>query len=234
MEPILQFAERHGLKVIEDAAQALGAQYTFSDGRKMQAGTMGDFGTTSFFPSKNLGCYGDGGAIFTNQPNLAEQAEMICNHGQKRKYYHDIVGVNSRLDTIQAAILKVKLKYLPKYENARQSAAKFYDQKLSNIKGIAIPKRNPSSSHVFHQYTIRCEKRDDLKSSLQEKGIPSMIYYPMPLHLQKAYRIPKVDEGSFPVSENLSRSVLSLPIHTEMDHELLEYICAAIISFYHA
>lgn len=230
MEPILAFASRHGLHVIEDAAQALGAQYSFSNGTVRQAGTMGTLGTTSFFPSKNLGGYGDGGAVFTEDTILAERVRMIANHGQRKKYHHEIVGVNSRLDTLQAAILKVKLKYLPDFEQRRNAAAAFYDRKLSDISGLIVPKRSANSTHVFHQYTIRVKNRDGLRNHLDQAGIPTMIYYPVPLHRQEAYR----SGMTFPVAEELSETVLSLPIHTEMDEEMLTYICDSIRTFFNA
>lgn len=233
MESILTIANKHGLKVIEDTAQALGAAYTFSDGTVKKAGTMGDIGTTSFFPSKNLGCFGDGGAMLINDEDLAKKAHMIANHGQRIKYHHDIIGCNSRLDTIQAAILNVKLNYLDDYSAARNEVADEYDRSLNQLKGIKLPKRVKHSTHVFHQYTIRVdEKRDELKAYLQDKGIPTMIYYPVPLHLQKAYALDGFGNGAFPVTENLSRSVLSLPIHTEMKQEVQEYICNQIAAFY--
>jgi dTDP-4-amino-4,6-dideoxygalactose transaminase len=232
MEPILNFARANNLAVIEDTAQALGACYTFSDGTVKQAGTMGTIGTTSFFPSKNLGCFGDGGAIFTQDDALAERIQMIANHGQRKKYFHELVGINSRLDTLQAAILDVKLRHLPKYELSRQEVAAGYDQSLNNVKGLIIPARSLNSTHVFHQYTIRAERRDELKAHLERLGIPSMIYYPVPLHLQPAYQQPGFGKGSFPVAEQLSASVLSLPVHTEMNPEQLRYICDSIISFY--
>ena len=233
MESILEFAKQNKLFVIEDAAQALGAVYTFSDGKKMQAGTMGHFGTTSFFPSKNLGCYGDGGAIFTDDKNLAESAAMICNHGQRIKYYHEIVGINSRLDTLQAAVLRVKLRYLKNYETSRQAAAAIYDQQLTGLHGLTLPARSQRSSHVFHQYTLQCTRRNELIDHLKSLGVPTMIYYPRPLHLQDAYRKPGFGLGSFPISERLSDEVVSIPIHTEMDDALLEYICSSIRSFFH-
>lgn len=232
MEPILSVARKFNLHVIEDAAQALGAAYTFSDGSVKQAGTMGVVGTTSFFPSKNLGCYGDGGAIFAGEPGMAEKLRMIANHGQRVKYHHDIIGVNSRLDTLQAAILKVKIKYLKEYTSRRNQVADFYDQCLSDLKQVNIPKRAINSTHVFHQYTLRVERRDELKIFLEQRGIPTMIYYPVPLHFQKAYAQPGYVEGAFPVSEGLSRTVISLPIHTEMNEEQLTYICSAIKEFY--
>lgn len=232
MEEILKIARKYDLKVVEDTAQAIGADYTFSDGRTCKAGTMGDIGTTSFFPSKNLGCYGDGGAMFIQDKELAKKAKMIANHGQSVKYHHDVIGCNSRLDTIQAAILDVKLKYLDNYSAARNKAADYYDEHLSEINGITIPERAKYSTHVFHQYTIKVanRKRDMLKEELHEKGIPSMIYYPIPLHLQKAYIKEGYGKGTFPISEQLSEEVLSLPIHTEMTLKELNYIASAIRS----
>ncbi|HCW06274.1 MAG TPA: transcriptional regulator [Cytophagales bacterium] len=233
MEPILKIAKEHNLFVIEDLAQALGADYTFSNGMVKRAGNMGIIGCTSFFPSKNLGCYGDGGAIFTSNQSLAEKMKMISTHGQKVKYQHDIVGINSRLDTLQAAILKVKIKYVDEYTRKRNEVADFYDKHLANISFVELPVRAKNSTHVFHQYTIKVKngKRDSLKDYLQEKGIPSMIYYHIPLHFQKAYQQPGVGEGSFPVTERLSKSVLSLPIHTEMTEDELSYICQTIKDF---
>lgn len=232
MESILTLSEKHSLFVIEDTAQALGARYTFSNGDVRFAGTMGTIGTTSFFPSKNLGCFGDGGAIFTNEKTLAEKIKMIANHGQQKKYHHDSIGVNSRLDTLQAAVLEVKLKYLDEYSRRRNEAAAYYDSALGKVKGVQIPYRSSNSTHVFHQYTLKVRRRDELKSYLEGQGIPSMIYYPVPLHLQKAYRRPGFEEGSFPVTESLSKSVISLPIHTEMGHEALDFICTKIIEFF--
>lgn len=235
MEEILKISNRYKLKVIEDTAQALGANYTFSDGRKMQAGTMGNIGTTSFFPSKNLGCYGDGGAIFTNDEALAEKIQMIANHGQKTKYYHDSIGVNSRLDTLQAAILSVKLKKLDMYSASRNIVAKKYDIAFENHPSINIPSRVSNSSHVFHQYTIRLSSeidRDPFKNYLAEKGIPSMVYYPLPLHLQKAYLEYGGEIGQFPISEKLCKCVISLPIHTEMNPKEQEYIIEQILNYF--
>lgn len=234
MEYLLEFAQKHDLKIIEDTAQAIGAVYTFSDGRKAQAGTMGDVGTTSFFPSKNLGCYGDGGAMFTNDPILAENLRMIANHGQKKKYYHDSIGVNSRLDTLQAAILRVKLKYLSRYSESRNEVADRYDEAFSNHPHIKTPKRAANSTHVFHQYTIQVEgvSREELKEYLQTNGVPSMVYYPVPLHLQNAYLEFGYQEGEFPVAESLCKKVLSLPIHTEMKKEEQTYIIETIKSFF--
>ncbi|HEV8512863.1 MAG TPA: DegT/DnrJ/EryC1/StrS family aminotransferase [Cyclobacteriaceae bacterium] len=230
MEPILKIAQKHNLFVIEDLAQALGADYTFSDGKVKRAGTMGIIGCTSFFPSKNLGCYGDGGAIFTNDHALAEKMKMISSHGQKIKYQHDIVGVNSRLDTLQAAILQVKLKYLDEYAKRRNEVADYYDKHLADVPFVVTPFRSLNSTHVFHQYTIKIKDvdRDHFKKYLAEKSVPSMIYYHIPLHLQKAYGQDGSGEGSFPVTEKLSKTVLSLPIHTEMTEDELSYICQVI------
>lgn len=220
MDPLMAMASKHNLKVIEDAAQSIGAKY-----KGRQSGTVGDIGTTSFFPTKNLGCFGDGGAVITRSPELAEEIRMIANHGQKKKYHHERIGVNSRLDTIQAAILNVKLKHLAEYERKRNEAADHYD---NNLKDVVIPVRSKDSTHVFHQYTIKAERRDELRSFLEKKGIPSIIYYPVPLHHQKAYKQDKI----FPVTEQLSREVLSLPLHTEMTEDQLDYICKTITSFY--
>lgn len=233
MHSILSVARKYNLFVIEDVAQATGAEYTFPDGRKAKAGTMGDIGCTSFFPSKNLGCYGDGGAMMTNDDSLAEKLRSIANHGMKVRYYHDRVGVNSRLDTLQAAILKVKLKYLDAYNAARQKAAAFYDSALNSLPSLSIPARAPWSNHIFHQYTLKVtdSKRDKLKEHLERKGIPSMIYYPVPLHLQKAYSWLGYRQGQFPVTEELCSVVLSLPMHTELDEGQLRYICSSIKEF---
>lgn len=232
MESILSIASKHKLYVIEDAAQALGARYTFANREVKQAGTMGTIGTTSFFPSKNLGCFGDGGAVFTNDQQLADKIRMIANHGQRKKYHHELIGVNSRLDTLQAAILSVKLRYLNEYTSQRNDVANFYDRALADVKGVVIPARDKRSTHVFHQYTLQVGRRDELKSFLEQRGIPTMIYYPVPLHLQQAYRNPGYGEGAFPVTERLSKTVISLPIHTEMKPAELEFICEAIKNFY--
>lgn len=234
MESVLSFAQANGLKVIEDTAQAIGATYTFKEGTRAQAGTMGDIGTTSFFPSKNLGCFGDGGAMFTNDDSLAEKLQMIANHGQKKKYYHESIGVNSRLDTLQAAVLRVKLKYLNQYFEARNEVAERYDQAFRGHSGIRIPARVANSTHAFHQYTIQVEdgKRDELKSYLQDKGVPTMVYYPLPLHLQNAYQYFGYKKGDFLVAEELCTKVLSLPIHTEMKTEDQSYIIESIRSFF--
>lgn len=234
MEAILAFAVKHNLKVIEDTAQAIGAVYTFSDGRFAQAGTMGDIGTTSFFPSKNLGCYGDGGALFTQDEHLAEKIRMIANHGQRKKYYHEIIGVNSRLDTLQAAILNVKLQHLRRYSASRNEVADRYDEAFLNHPHVKIPVRMPNSTHVFHQYTIQLEgvDREEFKTFLAENGVPSMVYYPVPLHLQQAYLGFENMEGEFPVAELLCQKVISLPIHTEMKLEEQEYIIETIKRFF--
>jgi UDP-2-acetamido-2-deoxy-ribo-hexuluronate aminotransferase len=234
MEGLLEIAGKHKLHIIEDAAQALSADYIFKDGNSKKAGTIGTIGTTSFFPSKNLGCFGDGGAIFTNDTELAARIKMIANHGQQKKYYHDIVGVNSRLDTLQAAILKVKLSFLNDYSRRRIDVADYYDRALGKISGLEIPSRSKNSTHVFNQYTLKIKQghRDSLKKHLTDYGIPTMIYYPLPLHLQQAYRSAEFGEGSFPVAERLSKSVISLPIHTEMMTDQLEFICTAIKKYF--
>lgn len=227
MAAILSIAQKHKLPVVEDTAQAIGAVYTFPDGSQKQAGTMGALGTTSFFPSKNLGCFGDGGAIFCNDSALAERVKMIANHGQKQKYLHEVIGVNSRLDTIQAAILEVKLKHLPDFEKRRNQVAEYYDAAFEQSPSIQVPKRQEHSTHVFHQYTIKVENenvRNGLQNHLKEKGIPSMIYYPTPLHKQPAY----AEDNDLGVTQKLCQVVLSLPIHTEMNHEQLETIVAAV------
>ena len=233
MEPLLALAKKHNLFLIEDFAQAVGSVYTLSSGVSKKAGTMGTIGCTSFFPSKNLGCYGDGGAILTRDTTLADTIRMIANHGQRVKYHHDVIGVNSRLDTLQAAILTVKLNHLQEYEQKRNAVAAYYDRKLNGISFLEIPYRAPYSTHVFHQYTLRLKgiDRDQFKKFLETKSIPSMIYYPLPLHFQKAFKVRGVEAGSFPVSESLSRNVLSLPIHTEMSEEQLSYICETIRSY---
>lgn len=235
MEPILALAKKYNLYVIEDAAQSLGAVYTFSDGIQKQSGTMGTIGVTSFFPSKNLGCFGDGGALFTADSLLEEKIRMIANHGQQKKYHHDIIGINSRLDTLQAAVLSVKLRHLASYTRARAQTASQYDLYLSPLGFLKVPVRSKKSSHVFHQYTIQIGAgRDALKQHLESAGIPSMIYYPVPLHLQKAYRKQEFPEGSFPVTEQLSKTVLSLPIHTEITDHQVKYIANVISDFSYA
>lgn len=233
MEPILAIAEKHNLHVIEDYAQAFGAQYTIGKDKKTKAGTLGTIGCTSFFPSKNLGCYGDGGALITKDKALAEKLRMISNHGQKIKYHHDVIGVNSRLDTLQAAILNVKIKHIQEYESKRQQVAGFYDHALSGLSFLEIPWRSKRSTHVFHQYTIKLKgiDRAHFKKYLEYNGIPSMVYYPVPLHLQEAYKSEGITKGAFPVSEALCERVISLPIHTEMEKNQLSFISEKIQSY---
>lgn len=230
MEALMHLAKEHNLYIIEDACQAIGAQYTFSNGETKQAGTMGHIGCTSFFPSKNLGCYGDGGAIFTNDDELAARMQAIANHGMVVRYHHDMIGVNSRLDSIQAAVLDAKLPHLDEYIAARQQAAAYYDKVFASNEKVLIPCRAPHSTHVFHQYTLRVigADRDSLREGLAEKGIPAMIYYPVPLHQQKAYLDPRYKDGDFPIAERLAACVLSLPMHTELDEEQLEYITSTV------
>ena len=230
MEPIMAIAREHNLYVVEDACQAIGAQYTFSDGTTRQAGTMGDIGCTSFFPSKNLGCYGDGGAIFTNNDELAAQMRAIANHGMVVRYHHDRVGVNSRLDAIQAAVLDAKLPHLNEYIAARQRAAAYYDKAFAGNPHVLTPGHQAHSTHVYHQYTLRLVgvDRDKVREALAEREIPSMVYYPVPLHLQKAYQDPRYKKGDFPVAERLAGCVLSLPMHTELTDEQLLSITTAV------
>jgi UDP-2-acetamido-2-deoxy-ribo-hexuluronate aminotransferase len=234
MEEILKIANNHNLFVIEDAAQATGADYVFKDGSVRKAGTIGHIGTTSFFPSKNLGCYGDGGALYTNDDNLAVKLRSIANHGMEKRYYHDNIGVNSRLDTIQAAILNVKLKYLDSFNNTRRKIADLYDEAFEGCPHIRTPERSSFSTHIFHQYTIRVkkEKRQNLKEFLESKSIPSMIYYPVPLHQQTAYKYLGYDKDAFPVTELLCNEVLSLPMSPDLDQEQVDYINAAILNFF--
>ncbi|MBC35810.1 MAG: transcriptional regulator [Bacteroidetes bacterium] len=233
MEEVMEIAQEHDLFVIEDACQAIGADYTFEDGRKQKAGTIADIGCTSFFPSKNLGCYGDGGAIFTNDDELAKQCRVISNHGMQIRYYHDMIGVNSRLDSIQAAVLDIKLKHLDEYAKARNKAAEYYDRAFKDHPKLKIPTRFEKSTHVFHQYTLVVKdiERDALRAYLQENDIPAMIYYPVPLHLQKAYLDPRYKDGDFPVTEKLSKSVISLPMHTELDENQLSLITTTLLKF---
>ncbi len=230
MEPILELSAKHGLYVIEDTAQALGTDYLFRDGTSAKAGTMGTIGTTSFFPSKNLGAFGDGGAIMTADGLLNEKLESIVNHGSSVKYHYDNVGVNSRLDSLQAAILRVKLRHLPSYHEARQKAAAAYDAALGSISQLQLPYRAPWSTHIYHQYTLMLKQdgRDPLVEYLRSVQIPVMIYYPLPLHMQKAYKDLGYSEGDFPVTEYLAKNVFSLPIHTELETDQIEYICQHI------
>lgn len=234
MEQILAFAKKHNLYVIEDNAQAIGSDYTFADGSSKKTGTIGEIGCTSFFPSKNLGCYGDGGAIMTNDDELAAKIRMIANHGQEKKYYHKVLGCNSRLDTVQAEVLKVKLKHLDEYAAARNKMADYYDQNLAEISEIEVPKRSASSNHVFHQYTLKIKngKRDALQQYLAENKIPSMIYYPLPLYKQEAFQQYVGADFSLPVTEVLCQEVLSLPIHTEFNKESSDYVIASIKKFF--
>lgn len=234
MEAIQQIASKHNIRIVEDNAQAIGADFHFSNGQSAKLGTIGDIGTTSFFPSKNLGCYGDGGAIFTNDDTLAAKMRKICNHGMEKRYYHDEIGVNSRLDAIQAAVLNIKLKKLDTYNKARQRAAAFYDQQLKDIAGITTPRVANYSTHVYHQYTLLLERgRDEVHQTLKDKGVPSGIYYPVPLHLQIAYRQQgRYKAGDFPVTEALSKKVLSLPMHSEMNEELQSYITGTLLDAY--
>ena len=231
MEPLMALAKEHNLFIVEDACQAIGAKYTFSNGETKQAGTIGHIGCTSFFPSKNLGCYGDGGAIFTNDDELAAKMRAIANHGMVVRYHHDMIGVNSRLDSIQAAVLDAKLPHLNNYIAARQRAAAYYDKAFGNNDKLIIPGRQANSTHVFHQYTLRVvgADRDKLREGLAERGIPAMIYYPVPLHQQKAYLDPRYKDGDFPVAEKLAACVLSLPMHTELDEEQLEFITSSVL-----
>lgn len=232
METINKIAFKYNIPVVEDNAQAIGADFTMANAMKRKAGTIGKIGCTSFFPSKNLGAYGDGGAIFTNDNELAEKIKMIVNHGSKVRYYHEIVGVNSRLDSMQAAVLKIKLQHLDEYISARQNAAAYYDKAFANYSKIQIPFRAGYSTHVFHQYTLTIENgRDELQKHLQSRGIPSVVYYPVPLHLQKAYSEYGYKKGDFPISEKLMETILSLPIHTELSNEELKYISDSVLEF---
>ncbi|HAN77972.1 MAG TPA: transcriptional regulator [Bacteroidales bacterium] len=235
MQAILEIADRHNLFIVEDAAQAIGSEYVFSDGTVRQAGCIGHIGCTSFFPSKNLGAFGDGGALFTNSDLYAEKIRSIINHGSKVKYFHEEIGVNSRLDTLQAAILNVKLKYLDSYAKARQEAAEYYNNAFAGLDYLQTPANEPFSSHVFHQYTIKIDagKREAFKNFLSLKGIPCMVYYPVPMHLQEAYKFYGYKKGDLPISEELSHSVISLPMHTELSTEQLEYICNCVKEFFH-
>lgn len=233
MDAIMDIATKHNLTVIEDTCQAIGAEFISKNGTKKKAGTIGHIGCTSFFPSKNLGCYGDGGAIFTNDDAIAEKIRIIVNHGMTVRYYHDLIGVNSRLDSIQASILKIKLKRLDEYAVARNNAATYYDNAFRGNPKLKTPVRFNKSTHVFHQYTLVTNGFDRVKliEYLQEKGIPAMIYYPVPMHMQKAYQDPRYKVGDFPVTEALAKSVISLPMHTELDDEQLNHITGSILEF---
>jgi UDP-2-acetamido-2-deoxy-ribo-hexuluronate aminotransferase len=233
MDAIMQIAAEHNLFVIEDACQSVGSEYRFADGSVKQSGAIGNVGTTSFFPSKNLGCYGDGGAIFTNDDDLAAMFRVVVNHGMTVRYYHDLVGVNSRLDAIQAAVLDVKLARLDQYTAARQEAAAFYDKAFEAHPALQTPVRSESSTHVFHQYTLVTNNidRDGLHKHLLNKGIPNAIYYPVPIHMQKAYLDPRYKHGDFPVTEDLCKRVISLPMHTELDEAQLTQITNTVLEF---
>ncbi len=233
MEEIMSVAKEHNLYVVEDACQAIGADFIYNDGKRQKAGTIGHAGCTSFFPSKNLGCYGDGGAIFTNDDELAQTMRVVVNHGMVKRYYHDIVGVNSRLDSIQAAVLRIKLRHLDAYAKARNHAANYYNAAFGNHPKLITPKKAPYSTHVFHQYTLITKDidRNQLQEHLMKKDIPAMIYYPVPMHIQKAYTDPRYKAGDFPVAEMLSREVISLPMHTELDEQQLKYITDSVLEF---
>ena len=234
LEPIMNFASKHNLYVIEDNAQAIGADYTFKNGTNKKTGTIGHIGTTSFFPSKNLGCYGDGGAIFTNDSELASKIKMIANHGQEKKYFHKITGCNSRLDSIQASILNIKLKYLDEYSKSRNQMAEIYDESFSKIPYIIIPKRQYNSTHVFHQYTLKIKNnlRDNLINYLKENKIPSMVYYPIPLYKQEAFKFYVEKDFIIKDVEKICKSVLSLPIHSEIKNSSQKYIIEKIKEFF--
>jgi len=232
MEEIMQIAKKHELLVIEDNCQAIGADFIFKSGEKQKAGTIGDIGCTSFFPSKNLGCYGDGGAVFTNNDELARKLRGICNHGMFKQYHHELLGVNSRLDSIQAAVLDIKLKHLDDYNNARRKAADFYNKMFENHPKIEIPAISTFSAHVFHQYTLKLinANREILIEKMKEAEIPVMIYYPIPLHLQEAFQYLGYQKGDFPIAEKLCDCVISLPIHTELTEEQQEFIGKTLCS----
>jgi len=234
MNAIMALANQHHLYVIEDNAQAIGSDYHLADGRVQKTGTIGHIGCTSFFPSKNLGCYGDGGALYTQDAELARKIKMIANHGQEQKYIHDVVGCNSRLDTIQAAVLRIKLRQLDNYIDARRDVASAYDAAFAQIPGVEIPFRAADSRHVFHQYTLKLttHSREALQAQLLAAGIPSMIYYPIPAHRQKMFSGFQLDALHLPLTEALCEQVISLPIHTEMDEQQLEYIIAHVLSFF--
>jgi len=234
MEEIMKIAKEHNLYVIEDTAQAIGASYTFNNGITKKAGTIGNIGTTSFFPSKNLGCYGDGGALFTNDDDLAEICNSIVNHGMGKRYHYERLGVNSRLDSIQAAILSIKLKHLDEYAKARNWAANYYDEAFKNVAQIKTPVRDKKSTHVFHQYTLVGENFNqfDLQNFLKSKKIPCMIYYPLPLHTQNAYQTPTMKDADFEVTNTLCKTVFSLPMHTELTENELEYIVKNVKEFF--
>jgi len=233
MEEIMEIANEHGIAVIEDTAQGIGSNYKGKDGVSKKAGTIGTVGTTSFFPSKNLGCYGDGGAIMTNDDDLAAMIRMVSNHGQSKRYYHDVIGVNSRLDSIQAAILRIKLKHLDTYLSDRNKAASFYNNEFSERPELTVPKTANYSDHGFHQYTLILNgvDRNDLMNHLDKKGIPSNIYYPLPVHEQKSFEGKFEERVSLENTDYLKLKVISLPMHTELDDEQLEFITSSVIEF---
>lgn len=232
MDAMLAIAREYDLRVVEDACQSIGADHSGANGKR-KSGTIGDIGVTSFFPSKNLGCFGDGGALFTNDDELAHRIRRVCNHGSEQRYYHEVIGVNSRLDSVQAAVLRIKLRHLNAYAKARNAAAAAYDNAFSRVNDITIPERSTFSNHVFHQYTLRVTngKRDALRKHLEAAGIPAMVYYPVPCHLQNAYKSDRFPVGSLPVTEQLTEEVISLPMSTELDPEQLEHITRAVTNF---
>lgn len=233
MDEIMEIANEHGIYVIEDNAQAIGADYTSKDGSKKKGGTIGNIGTTSFFPSKNLGCYGDGGALFTNDDELATIIRSIVNHGMGKRYYYDRLGVNSRLDSIQAAVLRIKLRKLDEYIASRQAAANYYNGALSAHERISTPAVHPQSTHVFHQYTMKIDGIDQfhMQEFMKSKGIPAMIYYPMPLHTQEAYDADRYNDNDFEITNMLCKCVISLPMHTELENDQLKFITDAVLEY---
>jgi dTDP-4-amino-4,6-dideoxygalactose transaminase len=233
MNEIMTIAEKHDLKVIEDNAQAIGSEYTLSNESSVKTGTIGDIGCTSFFPSKNLGCFGDGGAICTNNDELASKMRMIANHGQSKRYHHDMVGCNSRLDNLQAGVLRIKLRELDSYLNSRREAASYYDKVFENIESIKTPVRSKESRHVFHQYTLTLEgiNRDELHHFLADHDVPSMIYYPIPAHKQKMFASFGSEDSELPITDWLTERVISLPMHTELEKEQLEHITNSVFEF---
>ncbi|MEO5585592.1 MAG: DegT/DnrJ/EryC1/StrS family aminotransferase [Flavobacteriales bacterium] len=235
MDAMMAIAREYKLHVVEDACQSIGSDHSGANGKR-KSGAIGDIGVTSFFPSKNLGCYGDGGALFTNDDELAHKIRRVCNHGSDERYYHEVVGVNSRLDSMQAAVLRIKLRHLNEYAKARSVAAAAYDNAFSGIEGVSVPERSSFSTHVFHQYTLRIAKgrRDELKKHLEAAGVPAMVYYPVPCHLQNAYKSERFPAGSLPVTETLITEVISLPMSTELDNEQLTHITTAVKSFFNA
>lgn len=233
MAEIMDIANRHNLVVVEDNAQAIGCDYHMPNGNVVKTGTIGQIGCTSFFPSKNLGCYGDGGAMYTNDDDLAQKIRMIANHGQSKRYYHDVVGCNSRLDSIQAAVLRIKLPKLDHYNEKRRAVADFYDQFFASFPEVKTPVRDAKSKHVFHQYTVQLEglDRDALQVFLETKGVPSMIYYPVPAHRQKMFAHFGSSDTKLPVTDWLTERVISFPIHTEMETDQLNHICQSVAEF---